>query len=73
VGVVLDGLAAAANTTAPLFEDDRRRQHLSAAMDRINERFGANAAHFGAMHGVPLRLTPRIAFTRIPDPGEPDD
>jgi DNA polymerase-4 len=44
---------------------------LSQAMDRINERFGRNAVSVGPLNGGRLdRVGTKIAFGRIPEPGE---
>jgi DNA polymerase-4 len=69
VGVTLSRLTPASRHAPTLF-DDPKRERLTQALDRLNERFGKDAVHFGATHDA-LKLAPlRIAFTRIPDLSE---
>ena len=54
----------------PLARETRTLQ-LSRAMDRINERWGRNAVSVGPLNGGRLdRVGTKIAFGRIPEPGE---
>lgn len=67
VSVVLYDLVPEAAVTPPLFIEDRRRQAVTRAMDRINARFGNNAVYLAAMHRSLHAAPARIAFTHIPD------
>ncbi len=67
VGVVLSELRPQHCTTPSLFEDDHTALRLSHTLDAVNAACGANALHFGAMHGSEQTAPPRIAFTQIPD------
>ncbi|SEN34035.1 DNA polymerase-4 [Sphingomonas gellani] len=50
---------------------ETRGLSLSRAMDRINARFGRNAVAVGPLNGGRLdRIGTKIAFGRIPEPGE---
>ena len=66
VGVALTGLVPEAIHAPSLFED-HRRNHLTEALDKVNEKFGKDAVHFGATHETKEIAPLRIAFTRIPD------
>ncbi len=67
VGVVLSDLRPAKSATPSLFDEDRKAAEVSRAMDEVNEEFGANVIHFGAMHGYESQAPSRISFTQIPD------
>ncbi|OGR46089.1 MAG: hypothetical protein A2X37_06255 [Elusimicrobia bacterium GWA2_66_18] len=69
VGVVLTGLVPEAFHAPSLFEDQRRNQ-LIKTLDRLNEKFGKDAVHYGAVHESAGLAPLRIAFTRIPDESE---
>jgi len=69
VGIVLSGLVTDANHTPTLF-DNPKREKLTQTLDRINEVFGKEAVHFGAIHESSDLAPLRIAFTRIPDEDE---
>jgi hypothetical protein len=59
--VTLFELQAAANVSASLFDEDRRRADLADAMDDINGRLGGSGIRFGGMLGVddrPDAITP---------------
>lgn len=67
VGVVFGELIELAKLPPQLYGRDRRLLALSQAMDRLNEKFGVQAAYFGGIHGVLDRAPTRIAFNRIPE------
>ena len=69
VGMVLTGLVPEAFHAPSLFEDHRRNQ-LTKALDQVNEKFGKDVVHFGAIHETEGVAPLRIAFTRIPDERE---
>jgi DNA polymerase IV len=79
VGVALGDLTPAAAAQADLFDGgalicartDARRLALSAAMDKVNNRFGRDAVTLGHdEHGAARSRGPAIAFTRIPQLAE---
>jgi DNA polymerase-4 len=79
VGVVLAELSAASSAQADLFDGDallcartdQRRLALSAAMDKMNQRFGRDAVTLGHdADGATRSRGPAIAFTRIPELAE---
>ncbi len=79
VGVVLADLSAADAAQADLFDGDAllcatteaRRQALSAAMDKVNSRWGRDAVTLGHdALGATRSRGPAIAFTRIPELAE---
>lgn len=67
VGVTLEDVVSTGSATERLFDETRRRDRLSKAMDRANLRHGRNSLHLGSMesdrHGAPTG----IAFSTIPD------
>jgi DNA polymerase-4 len=67
LSVTLIHLTSHAYATQPLFDSERHRVRLAAAMDRVNSKFGQHRIYFGGMHGAQESAPPRIAFTRIPD------
>jgi DNA polymerase-4 len=67
VDVTLGGLVAQGSATLPLFESERRRSELSAALDKINDRYGRNAVYTAAQHGVRDAARGGVAFASIPD------
>jgi len=66
VDVVLINLMAGQSATTPLFEQQARRNVLSDAMDRINQKFGHHAVYFGGMFGASQSAPTRISFTNVP-------
>lgn len=59
--VTLFELRAGSNVSASLFEEDRKRNDLADAMDRINREFDSAGIRFGGMLGVdeqPDAITP---------------
>ena len=82
VGVTLAELSEARSVQLGLFDPgaaldgrvEARRLALSAAIDRMNRRFGRDAVTVGQdSHGASRSSGPRIAFTRIPDLAEFDE
>jgi len=67
VEVMVGGLVLASQTPGSLFPEADRPARLSRAMDAINQRWGLEAVHFGAMHGFTHQMDNKIAFGRIPD------
>jgi DNA polymerase-4 len=67
VGTVLSELVPARSATPSLFDDDRKAEDLSAAMDDVNAEFGASVVYLGAMFGMRDAAPSRVAFTQIPD------
>ena len=79
VSVTFLDLTAAAETQLALFDSgpsvtpatEARRLALSAAIDRMNQRFGRDAVTVGHDRAGASRSSgPRIAFTRIPELAE---
>jgi DNA polymerase-4 len=70
VAVTLYDLVPDSSVSLALFPDQRRRLTLSQTMDRLNDKFGANAVYFGGIHAVRNAAPTRIAFTQIPDLAE---
>ncbi|MEK6704584.1 MAG: DNA polymerase [Bdellovibrionota bacterium] len=69
VGVVLSGLVSESSHAPSLF-DDPRREKLIKVLDEVNEKFGKDVVHVGAVHESSGLAPLRIAFTRIPDESE---
>lgn len=67
VATVLSDLVPARGATPSLFDEDRRGEDLSDAMDEVNAEFGASVIHLGAMWGMRDAAPSRVAFTQIPD------
>jgi DNA polymerase-4 len=67
VGMVLSELVPARAATPSLFDDDRKAEDVSAAMDEVNAEFGASVVYLGAMFGMRDAAPSRVAFTQIPD------
>jgi DNA polymerase-4 len=67
VGTVLSELVPARSATPSLFDEDRKGEDISAAMDAVNAEFGASVVYLGAMFGMRDAAPTRIAFTQIPD------
>jgi DNA polymerase-4 len=67
VSVTLLDLVYPRSQTLPLFEHERRREGLSRAMDKVNQKFGANTLYTANMHGVRDHATGGIAFASVPD------
>jgi DNA polymerase-4 len=70
VSVMFTHLLRSTGHTPDLFapEEEKKRDHLFAAMDTLNRTFGKNSVYFGGAHGVTENAPMRIAFTRIPRP-----
>ena len=67
VGTVLNELVPARAATPSLFDEDRKAEDVSAAMDDVNAEFGASVVYLGAMFGMRDAAPSRVAFTQIPD------
>jgi DNA polymerase-4 len=67
VGTVLSDLVPARSATPSLFDEDRKGEDISAAMDEVNAEFGASVVYLGAMFGMRDAAPSRVAFTQIPD------
>ena len=73
VGVCLSELLEAENTTRDLFgwkPAAKPNADLSAAMDRVHQRFGRKALTVGFEPAELADLGTKIAFTRVPDASE---
>jgi len=68
VGVTLDHLTANHCSTLPLFPEQQQRVELSAAIDRVNVKYGRNVVYAAAMHAARDSAPLRIAFQSVPDP-----
>lgn len=66
VGVTLFDLVPDSEHNLSFLENDKRAR-LSAAIDRINTKFGTDTLYFGGIHLVKEAAPTRIAFTSIPD------
>ncbi|MCX5659658.1 MAG: type VI secretion protein ImpB [Planctomycetota bacterium] len=69
VGVEVSGLELAAQSARPLFDEAERPQRVSAAIDKINQRWGKAAVYIGAIHRYRHTMDDKIAFGRIPPTG----
>lgn len=67
VDVTLHELTNNASTTLPLFTHEQQRVAMSRAMDRINDRYGANTVYLASMHHARNTGHGGIAFSSIPD------
>ena len=67
VATVLSELVPARCATPSLFEEDRKGEDISHAMDTVNAEFGASVVYLGAMFGMRDAAPSRVAFTQIPD------
>jgi DNA polymerase-4 len=72
VAITFLGLVSNAYAPAPLFPAEQHRVRLAQAMDRLNERLGANTIYFAGMNEALETAPTRIAFTRIPTLNDPD-
>jgi DNA polymerase IV len=73
VGVCLSEVLEAEQTTRDLFSwkpKAKPNANLSAAMDRIHQRFGRKALTIGVEPAELADLGTKIAFTRVPDASE---
>ncbi len=78
VSVIMHDLRKPETVTADLFSISNTRQHqrrvaaeLSAGMDALNKKYGANTCHFGACPSTLAGYVgTKIAFSRIPDQAE---
>ena len=67
VGMVLSELVPARSATPSLFDEDRKGEDISHALDTVNAEFGASVVYLGAMFGMRDAAPSRVAFTQIPD------
>ncbi len=67
VGVTLLDLQERSAQSRALFDDLETRDRLNAAVDKLNSRYGRNAAYFGGAHQATKAAPMRIAFNHIPD------
>ncbi|MFM8271619.1 MAG: DNA polymerase [Gemmata sp.] len=67
VGTALSDLVPARSATPSLFDEDRKAEDISEALDRVNGEFGASVVYLGAMFGMRDAAPSRVAFTNIPD------
>ncbi|QJW94294.1 DNA polymerase Y family protein [Frigoriglobus tundricola] len=67
VATVLSDLVPARSATPSLFDEDRKGENISHAMDDVNAEFGASVVYLGAMFGMRDAAPSRVAFTQIPD------
>jgi DNA polymerase-4 len=66
VGVTLRNLIPDAEVPTLLFEEPGNRKPLSAAMDKLNLKYGHTTLHFAGMLPAKESAETRIAFTQIP-------
>lgn len=66
VSVWFTDLIETGERTFSLFED-KKRQDLSRALDKLNVRYGKDTLYFGGVHEVKSSAPTRIAFTNIPE------
>ncbi|MEM8875918.1 MAG: type VI secretion protein ImpB [Planctomycetota bacterium] len=67
VGVDVGQLTPLHATTGNLFAPDTAQRQLAAALDRINEKYGAHTVHPASMHEVgSYVMEDKIAFGRMP-------
>lgn len=73
VGIVLSDLVSGHNVAQPLFEENRKLNALSEALDELKQRFGPQSVIFAEMRGSQpvdpkqAAVPARIAFNHIPD------
>lgn len=66
VSVWFTDLIESGERTFSLFEN-KKRQELSKALDKLNTKFGKETLYFGGTHEVKAAAPTRIAFTNIPE------
>lgn len=67
VGIVLSGLVPKENHQFDMFEGDRP-QKLFSAVDKLNERYGANTLYFATPDSVRKAVAEhKIAFSNVPE------
>lgn len=66
VGVTLRNLVPDAQVPVMLFDEPGNRTQLSAAMDKLNLKYGHTTLHFAGMLPARESAPTRIAFTQIP-------
>ncbi len=65
--VTFTDLTPSDESAMPLFAGERKRDDIAGALDKINERYGADSIYYGSMHGASESAPMRIGFTSIPD------
>jgi DNA polymerase-4 len=71
VGIILGDLVHDRNAPASLFDEDRRKESLSEALDQVRERFGTRSLYFAGMRPALDDDRNPIAFNHIPDESVP--
>jgi DNA polymerase-4 len=67
VGITLFRLGKEQENTLSLFEKEKNNAALNKALDKLNERYGANTIYFAGAYTAREAAPARIAFTHIPD------
>ncbi len=67
VGITLFRLSKEQEPTLSLFEKEKNNTALNRAMDKLNQRYGANTIYFAGAYTAREAAPARIAFTHIPD------
>jgi DNA polymerase-4 len=67
LSVTFTELMPSDETSMLLFTGERKRDNISSALDKINEKYGMNSIYYGSMHGARESAPMRIAFTSVPD------
>lgn len=66
VAVTLVDLVSPDSMSLPLFAGESRRNRIAEAMDKVNERFGANTVYTSSIHGAREAGRGGIAFKHVP-------
>ncbi len=67
VGITLFRLGKEQENTLSLFEKEKNNAALNKALDKLNQRYGANTIYFAGAYAAREATPARIAFTHIPD------
>ncbi|MEO0529082.1 MAG: DNA polymerase [Planctomycetota bacterium] len=67
VSLTLWKLESAAQTTLPLFDEQRQATQATETMDSVNAQFGRGSMYFASMHETRDAAPLRIAFSHIPE------
>ncbi len=67
IGIWTTDLVAAVGVPMPLFPEERRRQALSCALDKVNDRYGSSTIRFARADTEGSRAPDRISFTALFD------
>jgi DNA polymerase-4 len=73
VAITLFNLVPHQNASEPLFPQEQNRVRLSAAIDKLNAKFGHHTIYFAGMQSAIHSAPMRIAFNRVPDAQYEDD